>query len=320
MKGSWTEAPGGLWMPKGTNLEDRLAASTYPTVAWNNIEPWKKNQKYSTPDLTKLVQAMVDNNVHRDALAFFIKDNGSTPFGKRRRAKSFKKGDPARLVLTFSTAPAIGDVYFNNGAKPLCQVDASGRTIVSYQSVNPAHMHFKCTHANGKCTCTDHPTHAAGNCKQFDHKGQTHTINGDCEDQCKGSPCGSNGTCQDGDSTYTCTCKNGFTGRNCQTAPPRTSCGGMSGADSTMCSGQQILESRPDSGCRGTSKCGVKNAAECRELCGANNAKCAFFSAYCNMGHPNCQRGLHSCTCYTGNRVGGCRGCTARISFAAQCN
>ena len=25
-------------MPKGTNLEDRLAASTYPTVAWNNID------------------------------------------------------------------------------------------------------------------------------------------------------------------------------------------------------------------------------------------------------------------------------------------
>ena len=59
--------------------------------------------KYSTPDLTKLVQAMVDNNLKRDALTFFIKDNGTTPFGKRRRATSFKKGGPARLVLEFST-------------------------------------------------------------------------------------------------------------------------------------------------------------------------------------------------------------------------
>ena len=37
------------------------------------------------------------------------------------------------------------------------------------------------------------------------------------EDDCKTSPCQNGGTCVDGTNKYTCNCKAGFTGDNCET-------------------------------------------------------------------------------------------------------
>ena len=34
---------------------------------------------------------------------------------------------------------------------------------------------------------------------------------------CLSNPCQNEGTCTDGNNDYTCTCKNGYTGKNCQT-------------------------------------------------------------------------------------------------------
>lgn len=43
------------------------------------------------------------------------------------------------------------------------------------------HPSFKCTHINVGCTCTTHPTHAKGRCKELDHTdGKTLSISGDC--------------------------------------------------------------------------------------------------------------------------------------------
>ena len=35
---------------------------------------------------------------------------------------------------------------------------------------------------------------------------------------CMGEPCNNGGTCTDGIATYTCTCPDGFTGRDCETS------------------------------------------------------------------------------------------------------
>ena len=35
-------------------------------------------------------------------------------------------------------------------------------------------------------------------------------------DDCASSPCAHDGTCVDGDGTYACNCKSGFSGKNCQ--------------------------------------------------------------------------------------------------------
>ena len=48
------------------------------------------------------------------------------------------------------------------------------------------HPSFKCTHDNGACTCTTHPTSALGGCMEFDHtSGDTVQHGGDCITQDK---------------------------------------------------------------------------------------------------------------------------------------
>eukprot|EP00937_MAST-01D_sp_MAST-1D-sp2_P005158 g5158.t1 len=109
-KGDYEEVPNPThdylrWRPISTNvIAKRCAATTYPAVAWDNIEPWAENQAYDTPDMTNLVQAMIDGNEFTDTLAFFLKDSGSTEVGARRRAKSFKRSGPAALVIEFMPA------------------------------------------------------------------------------------------------------------------------------------------------------------------------------------------------------------------------
>ena len=131
----------------------------------------------------------------------------------------------AVLTLCFiaGTVQALApyrDITFAAGAMPECRLDASGRTVVSYQAGNPSHQHFKCEHqATGGCTCVPHPTHAAGNCKEVIHTDTSHVWkSGDCEDQCEGVTCSGNGTCQDGENTYTCNCNSGWTGQQCETS------------------------------------------------------------------------------------------------------
>ena len=64
---------------------------------------------------------------------------------------------------------------------PTCHVDSAGRTIVAYSSTHPEHKSFLCTHTKKACTCSKHPTHHLGKCRQFDHTtGKRLDINGDC--------------------------------------------------------------------------------------------------------------------------------------------
>ena len=100
---------------------------------------------------------------------------------------------------------------------------------------------------------------------------------------------------------------------------PKTTCSAMSSPDSMSCSGEAFIQSRPDKFCKGTKTCGVKDEAACRKLCGDAGAQCAGFSNYCAIGHPNCLNGLNGCRCHHGPRKSGCRGCTARVTFASSC-
>lgn len=82
---------------------------------------------------------------------------------------------------------------------------------------------------------------------------------------------------------------------------PRTTCGSFSGADQTHCSGGQSLKNWPAS--QGGSR------ADCTSFCEAAGATCVVY-----------QSRTQRCFCSTGTRTNGCRGCTARITFAAQCS
>jgi hypothetical protein len=101
--------------------------------------------------------------------------------------------------------------------------------------------------------------------------------------------------------------------------PGSTRCSAFSPPDSAQCSGDNIIDSRPDEGCRGSSTCGVRNQGECSALCGTAGASCASFADYCAIDHPNCRRGLGSCTCFLGPRISGCSGCSARVITASSC-
>ena len=72
--------------------------------------------------------------------------------------------------------------FFKAGDAPKCFM-RNGRTVVHYDHV--LHKSFKCTHnqAGTACSCAfEHPTHAKGGCKTFDHEKTTHKIGGDCSE------------------------------------------------------------------------------------------------------------------------------------------
>ncbi len=73
--------------------------STSATVQWNNIQSWFDNSTYSTPDLSPIIQELVDRpgwNIGND-LAIIINGSG------RRRAESFdsNNGPPPRIVIEY---------------------------------------------------------------------------------------------------------------------------------------------------------------------------------------------------------------------------
>jgi hypothetical protein len=93
------------WQPTSPNrLEEAFAASSYPEVKWANVEAWSTSNEYSSPDISSIVQKMVDDNEFTDVMTFFVKVDpaGSTKVGARRRPASFKKGAPAKLMLEWN--------------------------------------------------------------------------------------------------------------------------------------------------------------------------------------------------------------------------
>ena len=93
-----------------------------------------------------------------------------------------------RCAIAFIVLAATSATVFNAGDAATCFVDAEGSTIVHYTV--SLHPHFKCTHSGTTCTCSStHPTHAMGECKEFDHTdGSTHSVGGDCSDAGRPTP------------------------------------------------------------------------------------------------------------------------------------
>lgn len=94
-----------------------------------------------------------------------------------------KSAAPAKKVTTAAArSPTDADIV-RTGDAPKCSV-VDGHTVVHY---SPSfHPSFKCTHDNGACTCTTHPTSALGGCMEIDHtNGDTVQHGGDCITQDK---------------------------------------------------------------------------------------------------------------------------------------
>jgi hypothetical protein len=66
------------------------------------------------------------------------------------------------------------------GDAPKCEI-VNGHTVVAYSDA--FHPSFHCSHTNGQCSCTVHPTHNKGGCKEIVHtNGVAVQHTGDCTD------------------------------------------------------------------------------------------------------------------------------------------
>eukprot|EP00936_MAST-01D_sp_MAST-1D-sp1_P000606 g606.t1 len=88
-------------------------------------------------------------------------------------------------LLIFALVGAATAAYFEAGENTAqCHLDSAGNTVVHFD--HKSQKSFKCTHntARTKCTCTTHPTHHDGACKQFVHTDGTKiALKGDCTDK-----------------------------------------------------------------------------------------------------------------------------------------
>ena len=184
-----------------------------------------------------------------------------------------------RSTIAFALIAATSAVVFHNTSPPTCHVDSAGRTVVFYSNSHPEHKSFLCTHSKKACTCTRHPSHHHGECRQFDHStGKRLSISGECVDQCKGVSCG-NGVCQDGKNTYTCKCNSGWTGQHCETSlnscrykHVHPGCDSRKGYCSNPTGSACIIGCMARGGCTPHGKYSVK-MNNCRRKCSRNPCK-----------------------------------------------
>jgi len=73
---------------------------TNATTSWNNVPSWTMDNTYQSPNISAVVQEMVDRNdwSNGNAMTFIIKGTGT------RTAKSYETGNPPRLVVDYSAA------------------------------------------------------------------------------------------------------------------------------------------------------------------------------------------------------------------------
>ncbi len=91
-----------------TSYDDFFARPrTAQTVPWLNVPPFKKWEPYRTPDLTTIVQHLIDTYPDtRKHIQFFIEDNDSDRDARRvfRQGPGYR-GNPAQIYIEYDVTP-----------------------------------------------------------------------------------------------------------------------------------------------------------------------------------------------------------------------
>lgn len=100
-----------------TDVNDRPRTSR--EVAWNNVAAWTANTEYDSPDISPVIQELVDRpGFASDNVMIFLEDNGSTT-NASRKGHSYN-GDPAKAAVLHVSYTAVawspGDFTLYTGA------------------------------------------------------------------------------------------------------------------------------------------------------------------------------------------------------------
>jgi hypothetical protein len=85
----------------GTKPDGRLYLGQ--SIQWSDVEPWQAGQTYESPDVSALIEALLDaQNTDLEGLAFRITGSGS-----RQAYSSDSDGEAPILLLDFADTPLL---------------------------------------------------------------------------------------------------------------------------------------------------------------------------------------------------------------------
>ncbi len=102
-------------------------------VEWNNVPAFTTNTIYNTPDLSSIIQEVIDSSYwdEGDSIVIFIEDNGSAP-GARRNIKSYDftyEADPEPiLTINYSVSETFKGVIPMNSGTPFYTTNLNPQT------------------------------------------------------------------------------------------------------------------------------------------------------------------------------------------------
>jgi len=107
---------------------DALSLST-ANVEWNNIEAWVASSSYDTPDITSIIQEIVNRDgwTSGNALGILIRDNGSST--SLRQPLSYDHGSSYPVLTIISSAPGT-TTSEGDGTLPTPTILASSDGVV----------------------------------------------------------------------------------------------------------------------------------------------------------------------------------------------
>ncbi len=151
---------------KGENADDTVTFSTYAnyigrtrtteSVDWNNVESWVIDTDYDSPDISNIIQEIVDRPLwDGSTIVLFVSDNGST-LNHYRSAKSYDLTTDycARLIIQWEGSPT--SITETTGTQSL----VSDSSVIGQGTDEPSLTHTYVLALNGANNAqgTDSPT------------------------------------------------------------------------------------------------------------------------------------------------------------------
>jgi len=150
------DADTGVAVTSQSDFDAKLAANTSAEVSWDDIEAWTQGNDYDSPDISSIIQEIVDRSgwaSGNDILIFWEDLDGRSSSGARRSASSYDKvaGEAPKLVVTLSLESASE----SPSVTTLAASDIAGNTATGNGQVdslgNPAatqYGHCWASHSN----------------------------------------------------------------------------------------------------------------------------------------------------------------------------
>lgn len=101
---------------------------TSASVEWNNVAAWTQNETYASPDLSPIIQELVERAGWGQAILMFMEDNGSSPAASRK-GKSYK-GDPAKAAILIVTYEVLSSARLQ-GVVPMTKIVAANDALAT---------------------------------------------------------------------------------------------------------------------------------------------------------------------------------------------